>query len=260
MAGPIVEGEKSFFIGMRASLIEDERELAWAERTVRPNPALKWVLGKYVEANKANHNNQFWALDQLQMAQPSISHSPMNLLHKYRYIVGHFVDTEMLYPTAGEAAADGYVHDNPFIEALGVFYKYYFPQELALVEAAHAQGSLFYSMECVSERIKCAGEAGCGSEFEYAGPRSTTYCAHLNRGESIKELHNPHFVAGALIVPPERPGWAGASVHDLSSLVKEHQVEAERAFLGFENVAPDLDSQIWETAMLTLLAQAKGLL
>lgn len=250
----VIEGAKSFFLGTAASLLEDSRDTAWAERSIDPNPAFKWILGKYVEADRANHNNQFWAFDQLLMAQPSIANSPLNILHRPRHIVGHYVDTEMMHPIGEDAGA---AEEKPHIEALSCFYKYYFPEELKLVEAAHATGSLFYSMECVSESITCAGdEAGCGQEFAYMGPRHETYCEHLNMGASIKQLNKPHFLAGALIIPPERPGWSGAEVRDLSQLVKEHQVEAELAYEGVKQALPDAETDQWEFVMSKLVALA----
>lgn len=253
MATIVVEGKNSFFLADRAVLIgAGDRELAWAEKHVHQNPALGWVLGKYVEANKENSNKQYWALDDLHIAQPTITHAPMNLLHDERKVVGAFVATEMMFPIEGEMASVL----NPYVEALGVFWKYYFPREYKIVEAAHAAQSLYFSMECVAQTITCAGEGGCTSEFEYKGPRHETYCAHLNGGESTKQLNKPHFLAGALIFPPDRPGWKGAEVHDLSSLVKEHQVEAELAYEGVKQESPDLNPQQWEALMTQIIAHA----
>lgn len=251
-----VEGEKSFFLASQAELLPDDREMAWAERTIKPNPALKYVLGKYCEADRANLNKQFWALDQLRLAQPSITYSPMNMLHSQR-IVGAFIDSEMMYPLDETAAAE--VPQHPYIEALGAFWRYYFPSEYAMISQAHQLGSLFLSMECIADSITCAGEGGCGETYDYAGPKSMTYCAHLNQGESIKQLNGPHFLAGALIVPPERPGWADASVRDISGLVQEHRLEAEMAYEGFKAGSPHLSAAQWEYLMNKLLEQAHPL-
>jgi hypothetical protein len=146
----VIEGKNSFFLGDRAELLPTDRDLAWAEQYVKPNPALKYVLGRYVEADRANHNRQYWALNDLLMSQPSIQHAPMNLLHAPRSAVGTFIASEMMYPVAGETQENAFEYDNPYIEALGAFWTYYFPQEFKLVEAAHASGNLFFSMECIS--------------------------------------------------------------------------------------------------------------
>jgi hypothetical protein len=249
----VLEGKNSFFLADRAFLLGVEnRELAWAEKHVVNNPALGWVLGKYVEANRENSNKQFWSLADLQIAQPTITHAPMNLLHDQRTPVGAFVATEMMFPVNDEMAAV----QNPYVEALGVMWKYYFPREYQLIEAAHSSGSLYFSMECIADTITCAGENGCSSEFAYAGPISDTYCAHLNRHESTKQLNKPHFLAGALIFPPTRPGWNGAEVHDLSALVKEHQVEAEMAYEGVKSDSPHLSPKEWEVLMAHIVAHA----
>ncbi len=248
----VVEGKNSFFLGAQAKLLDDlPRDTAWAERSVVPNPSFKYVLGKYVEADRANANNQFWAFDQLLLSQPTIANSPMNLLHHPRHVVGHFVDTEMMYPT-GEQAAE----DHPYIEALAVFYRFYFPHELEMVENAHAEGTLFFSMECVSDSITCSGENGCELEYAYMGPRDESYCEHINSGTSIKKLNRPHFLAGALIIPPDRPGWSGARISDLSSLVKEHQLEAEMAYEKVKEEVPDASVAQWEFIMAKLMEQA----
>jgi hypothetical protein len=214
----LFEGKDRFVFSAAAKILQDDREVAaeWAGKHVRKNPALKWIVGKYVEADRANSNNQFWSFADLRMAQPSVDYAPLNILHRPKHIVGSFVATEMVYPNA-EGAAEQQGH--PYIEALAAFWKLYFPEEFQIVEAAHNAGSLYFSMECVSQSVTCAGESGCGKEFAYAGPKSPSYCEHLNHSVSIKQLNQPHFLAGALIVPPERPGWKGAEVKEISRIV-----------------------------------------
>lgn len=247
-----VEGKSSFFVSTQAFVLgEKTHEVAWAERSTTDNPAFKYILGKYVEADKANSNKQFWTFAELSSAQSTILNTPLNMLHAPRAIVGHFVDAEMMHPTeAGE--------ENPFIEALSVFYQFYFPQELKAVEAAHAEGKLFYSMECVSESITCAGEAGCGNEFAYMGPIHKTYCSHLNEHSSTKQLNKPHFLAGALIIPPVLPGWKNAKVKELSELIKEQAAEAEAAYEGISEEFPHLSPKEWEAMMAMCMSMAKG--
>jgi hypothetical protein len=249
----VYEGEKSIFLGARAYLIENDRDTAWAERKIHFNPAYKWVLGKYVEADNANNNGQLWTLPDLRASQKTITYAPMNMLHHQHKVVGAFVDTEMMYP-AGDAAAAGV---NPYIEALGVFWKYYFPEELGLVEAAHAMGQLFFSMECVSESVTCHGETGCGQTFAYAGPKSSSYCDHINGDTAAKRLDKPHFLAGALLIPPVKPGWSGAEIRDLSGMVKEHATQAEHLYNSFKEESPHLSPQEWEYMMGQVLLRTK---
>lgn len=252
----LIEGKKSFYMGASAVIVPDDREIAsdWASKHIHPNPAHKWILGRYAESDNANSNKQFWAYEDLQMARPTLDNGPMNMLHRPRNIVGSFVATEMIYPA--NASEDATESGNPYIEALGVFWKYYFPEEMAVVEMAYNEGSLFYSMECVSESITCAGEDGCGEEFAFAGPTSESYCEHLNHHVSVKQLNKPHFLGGALIIPPERPGWKGADVRELSSLVKAHQVEAEKVFNAVKDDFEHLDEAQWEATMLALIQLA----
>lgn len=217
----LIEGENSFIISAVAHIIQDEREVAsaWAGKHIVPNPAIKWILGNYVEADRANYNKQYWTYDDLRMSQPTVAHAPLNILHRPKHIVGAFTATEMIYPNA--EAADG--GDHPYIEALAAFWKAYFPEELEIVETAHNQGALFFSMECIAQSMTCSGDSGCGQEFAFLGPRHESYCEHLNGNASIKQLNKPHFLAGALIIPPASPGWGGANVKEISNLFAKYE-------------------------------------
>lgn len=243
-----IEGKHGFYLGAQAYILDNSKEVAWAEKHVIHNPAHKWILGKFVEADRANNNRQYFSLDGLRMAQPTIAHAPMNMNHSGR-MVGAFVATDFVYPT--EEASAGF---NPYIEALAVFWSAHFPAEWQKIEEAHAEGNLFYSMECVPSHMKCSGENGCGAEFEYAGRQSPTYCQHLNQGAADKVLMNPHFTGGACIVPPVRPGWSNADVH---SLVAQHAEAAEQIY---DQVSQDMDHlgpQEWELLMTELLAMSE---
>ncbi len=290
-----LEGKRSLFLGAQAVLFDNTHETAasWATPHVITNPAYAYVLGRFVEADRANSNRQLFALGDLQMARPTITHAPMNMNHSYRRVVGAYVATDLIYPTegaagampdadmkkkcpdcegpmgpddkkkcadcmkaapakmTGEAAGDQGL--NPYIEALGVFWKHYFPEEYALVEAAHAEGRLYYSMECVPGSIQCAGPDGCGEHFQYAGQQSPTYCEHLNQHTSDKLLIDPHFTAGAILVPPVQPGWANADIH---SLVAKHAELAERIYDGVASELSHLDPREWEMLMTELLVIA----
>ena len=292
-----IEGARSFFLGSQAFLIEDDREMAssWASSHILHNPAHKWVLGRFVESDRANNNRQQFTLEGLQMARPTITHAPMNLNHQQHKVVGAFVATELVYPTAAPAKADGSapicpvegcgttmalsnddafcptcepekvtafeaavdamgIALNPYIDALGVFWKHYFPREYALVEAAHAEGRLFYSMECIPSDIKCVGDGGCSKEFAYVGRQSDTYCDHLNESSSDKLLVNPHFTAGAILIPPVNPGWSHADIH---TLVAGHQQMAQNIFDDVKEELPHLSPDEWESLMGELLALAR---
>ena len=257
----VVEGKNSFFMADRAVLLSPTREVAWAADHVFNNPAYGWVLGKFVEAERENANRAFWSVDDLVFGQPSIQNAPMNLLHQPRQIVGSFVASEILYPLKDEGADPALAEIlgeeaatiNPHIEALGAFWKAYFPRQYQAVAAAHDEGSLFYSMECVAESLTCGGDEGCGKEFAYDGPQSATYCQHLNERSSRRHMNNPWFTGGALIIPPKTPAWADAKISELSSLVKEHQEECEAAYDAAAEMAPNLGPKEWEHMMFQLM-------
>lgn len=283
-------------MGAQAFLLEDDREMAstWAAPYVHHNPAHKWVLGRFVEADKANRNRQLFTLDGLRMKNPTIAHAPMNMNHQASKIVGAYVASELLYPTGpvedasevvncplcGEPLASGQVEGedplctkcgsdkkkmsafletaaldlNPYIEALAVFWRHQFPREYLAVEEAHAEGKLFYSMECMPSDVQCVGDGGCGKEFAYAGRVSDTYCSHINSMTSDKLLINPHFTAGALIIPPVNPGWTHADVH---SLVAGHELMAQNLYDDVQQEFPHLSPKEWEGLMAELLVMAR---
>lgn len=248
----IVEGPKSVFLGAQAWVVEDGRELAWAETHVVRNPALKYIVGRYVEASTANDNGHIFDLAELGQAQKTIPNSPLNMLHHPHYIVGNFIASELIYPTEASAGAEQPL--NPYVEALSAFYRYYFPDEYLEVEKAHASGSLFYSMECVPQTVKCA--AVCGMSYAYDGRQSPTYCDHLNQPAAKKRLGNPHFMGGALIIPPAKPGWKGADITEMSSLIAAHAEEADTAYRAVKTQLPHLGESQWEAMVAQLMKMA----
>lgn len=252
----VYEGAHAIYMTCAAQILDTSKEMAWAEHHVVENEDHKWILGRYAEADKANSNRQFFAMDNLKFGQPLLTYSPLNINHG-PMIVGTFVASEIVYPT-GEGADETAVL-NPYMEALSVFWKHYFEDEYTVVETAHKAGRLFYSMECVPTEIGCSGESGCGKYFAYEGRSHASYCDHLNDQQSgvWKDLVRPRFTAGALIVPPVQPGWAHADIKQISELVKEHADAAERLYGQIADEAPDADAAMWEQVMAEIMAEAE---
>lgn len=248
----MVEGPKSVFLGTQAWVVEEGREMAWAQTHITRNPALKYILGRYVEADSANENGHIFDLAELPAAQKTIPNSPLNMLHHPHYIVGNFMASELVYPTEATAGAEQPL--NPSVEALSAFWRYYFPDEYIEVEKAHASGSLFYSMECVPQTVKCA--AVCGMSYAYDGRQSPTYCDHLNQPAAKKRLGHPHFMGGALIIPPAKPGWKNADITQLSSLMDAHVAEADAAYRAIKEELPHLGERQWEAMVGQLMKMA----
>jgi hypothetical protein len=252
------EGSENFYLGSRAIILNDERDTAseWANEKITVNPAIKWILGRYVEADRANSNKQMWKLEELTKAQSTIAHSPLNILHRAKHIVGAIHATEMLYPLSD--AAEDMGNDLPFIEALAAFWKIYFPEEHKVIQQAHDMGELFFSMECIAESLTCVGEEGCNETFDYAGPQSTTYCDHINSYASTKQFNKPHFLAAALIFPPARPGWKNAAITDMAQIFTAKEDETLHQLYGMiATEMPHLEPGDWEKIMAELLRQSE---
>lgn len=246
----ITESLTSTFLTTTATLIEDSRDMAsaWASKHIITNPNYKWIVGNYVESDNANSNGQYWEYNNLRMSQPTISYSPMNIDHHQNEIVGTWVASEMLMPTDNSKII------NPYIETVGAFWKYYFPETLSAVERAYESGQLFISMECISESITCVGEHGCGETFAYKGPASNTYCSHILDRTGFRQLNNSNFLAGALIMPGNRPGWKAADVKELSALTTDEQKDQILHDIALS--MPHGSASDWERAMWAIQMQS----
>ncbi len=68
MSTIVVPGKHSYFLGARAELVDDTKELAadnWIRDHIQPNFALKWVVGRYAEADAPNSNGELWTPPEL---------------------------------------------------------------------------------------------------------------------------------------------------------------------------------------------------
>lgn len=234
----------------QAFLVNDDRDQAsaWASNHIYHNPNLRWIVGNYVEADNANSNGQYWSLDDLRIKSMTVTNGPMNIGHVHNDIVGTYVAAELLYPTAPEAHA--------YVETVAAFWKYYFPEENAIVEAAYRDGTLFQSMECIADSITCVGsEAACGQTFDYAGPYGQ-YCEHIMSGTAARQMNNPQFLGGGLIIPPVSPGWKGASINDLSKVIND--AEAEPIYNQVAEEASHLEPSQWEAIMQEIIINGKA--
>lgn len=239
----IVGKQESIYIGFQAEIVQDDVELAWAEKFHTHNPAYAWILGKFVGADEANANRHVFPLAELEAYSDTIQHGPLNINHSTRRVVGTFVASQMLYPEKPQGEGSG-----AHMEALSAFWKFVFPDDYREVQKANAEGSLWYSMECLPEKLTCAGALGCGETFPYKGPQSPTYCAHLNKF-SLKQITHPHFTGGALVVPPETPAWKKADAGELARWIEEHSEDAHAIYEAVRRETPHLDVDAWEALM-----------
>ncbi len=235
----ITEFNDKIFLTSTATLISDDYDTAsWASSAVKPHPHHRWVLAKYVEADNANSNKQYWSLDSLLKSKDTIANTPMNINHQPNKVVGTWTASEMMYPN--DTASRG----NPYVESLGVFWQWGREDEYKYIENAYSEGLLHVSMECVSETITC-GE--CGEEFAYKGPQHSSYCAEINDRSAHREFNNPTFLGGALILPGTRPGWKNAHVKELSNLTTNEDADALLSDIAYS--IPDATESDWESVM-----------
>jgi len=105
-------------------------------------------------------------------------------------------------------------------------------------------------MECIADSVTCVGDAGCGQTFDYTGPWGE-YCEHLVEGSSARQLNNPHFLGGGIIIPPMRPGWRGASINDVSKIMDSIDTGGVYDQVAEDN--PEGTPAQWESLMQTIV-------
>lgn len=253
----IVPTSNGFILGSTAALVdEDNVARAWAERHVRKDPDLRWIVGNYVEADQANSNGHIFPLDELLVAQTTIPGKPLNMLHREHYILGYFAGAQLLDESghdldeAGvQARCKAESAGHPYVEALAALWHTRFPEEFFRIQAAHKEGSLFFSMEAIPESVSCPT---CEHEAVFAGLESESYCAHMQGATGPKILRRPVFSGGAIIIPPVRPGWDRSDIKTISKMYEQSQIDAFEADLKVE--LPHLAPDKWESVMAQVLS------
>lgn len=252
----IVEGPRGFYVGVQAELIDDQKEMAWAEDHIVLRPDFGWLVGRYVETDKANENGHIFGLEEIVARHHTIVNTPLNMLHRTSHVIGTFAATKLIVPdNAMRAAAGDSALLKPHVEALAAFWRYAFPDDYQATKAAYEMGACWYSMECVPASLTCPVD---NQTFPYRGVRSDTYCAHINQPRGHRRLNEPHFVGGAVIVPPIRPGWKRADISELAGIIEANLDEAERVYEQVAAASPWLDGPTVEGLMAQLLAGAYG--
>lgn len=249
------EGNNRIYLGGEAWIMGEVKpgmEVAtseWAASYMIPNPANGYLLGQFVEADRSNNNKQYFKLGDLLLAQPTISYAPLNINHSDQ-AVGAFIASEMQYPMGED--------DHPYIETLSAIWKHYFPEAYKDVQRAFAEKTLFLSMEAVPQSLSTIGGSDDTAQYAYEGRSSKNYPDEINdRSCEAIVLNNPHFVGGACIIPPARPGWNKADVKQLSRFMKEEWENAETIYEGVKETLPEADPAVWEEIMAALILMAQ---
>jgi len=274
------QGKSSYLINA-AKLVRTEADAAdvaaenvegsWSVE--KSNPFVQWIAGDFVEADNPNQNKQFWTAKDLQLAEYSVLHAPLNMVHKVRQPIGFFAATKTVKLAKPKVEAAEVVElkapekrqGSLKIQALSGVWTHIFPFEAAQAEAADEAGLLFYSMECRGTHLICgsdeqAGIQGCGKKFDYM--QIDTHCEHLLERSSMRHIVNPTFRGGALIVPPVRPGWQEAHASVLTDAVMQEAAQfAAQNEAAYEQLTSDgvtITASAWEQLMGLAVAAARA--
>ena len=257
----MLHGQRGFHMLSPMEVIDDSKETAasWATEHIALRPDFGWIVGRYVEADKPNRNGHIFPLEDLRAAHGLVVHTPLNMLHRAHHVIGTFTATELLAGVESAipfAASEQAAMLNSHVEALAAVWRYAFPDEYRAVQSAFRERSAWLSMEAVPRTITCAVD---NLEFAYKGPVHDSYCEHLRASpRARRRLNQPHFVGGATIIPPTRPGWANADIRDIAGVIEKHLDEAEMVYDKIAADAPHLDSTAWTELMAVVLAKAHG--
>lgn len=212
-----------------------DREMAAEYEKAAGNDKLLHLTGKFVEADAPNVNGAFWTAADLDYGERTPIHAPVNFLHRQRHIIGTFTDSKLFKP--GEAAAAG--NARSYLGVNAVAWPEFFPYEARMIEMASNAKALFWSMECQSRTVRCETSndghwQGCGAEFPFQQVyfRPDSVCSHLRGRTAQRRFVQPRFNAGAVILPPVKPGWLGANAevrHQAEMLAEHHYAEAASA-------------------------------
>lgn len=223
-------------------------DLTQWEKAATPNKHMMWVQGRFVGAEKANRNGALWSTADLEMGAPTVTHGPLNWLHEAKHIVGALADQRLITPGTENASA---VSD-PYIAVLAGVWRWIYPDEAWVIEQASDQDRSYFSMECVSDSVECAGDSGCGASAKYTDYLSGIggTCSHMRERSGVRRFSNPTFLGGAIIVPPVRPGWADAN----AQVLQQAALLAEKSYEDAGR--PDVPASVWETLMAGVVAYA----
>lgn len=262
----------------KAGDIPEQMREAW-EKASHANPYFQWLQGRFVEAEKANHNGAFWSTEDLQFGEMSVKAGPLNWLHEGRKVVGtiadnalimpkveptttstaHLITSTITQPFVGASWTNGgnlqtAAAPRPYMAAVSAVWKWLYPDEAKVIDKASDDHDLYYSMECVSQQMQCVESAdsnGCGQAFDYfkamTDPGST--CQHIAERSATRRMVNPSFLGGAVIVPPTRPGWGEANAEVMRQA-------AHLAEMAGQNAPADANTSQWELLMGAVLAYA----
>lgn len=213
------------------------------------------LRGRFVGADRPNRNKAMWTAGDLEMGLPTVAHGPLNWLHEEKRIIGTITNATLVGEDGREKSAEAV--DDIHIEAEAVVWKWLWREEAAVIEQASQMGRMWYSMECISEKVEC-GE--CGESFDYIETMpsrmrasESKVCGHIRERSSTRRFINPMFQGGAVIIPPVRPGWGDADLR-----VAERATEMAESTWD-AGVHPDLTPDLWESLMgELLLAHTRG--
>lgn len=122
-----------------------------AVKDLAPNPNILWGQGRYVEAERANANADFWTAETIALQQITPTLMPVSVMHDLRAAVGVIAHTTIRLPKDDPATIP-----RPRLENYLAVWAHRFPATAEEMKVNAAQGTLMQSMECQSPYHDCS--------------------------------------------------------------------------------------------------------
>ena len=261
----VIPTRTGLLIAAPAQLVDNDRLTdAWehAKDRVSARPDMGWIRSNYVDLSpdddlRPNENGHIFRLTDIEQRYEMVRDTPLNWLHHEQFIVGHQVDVELVYHDARLTAADPDLPPGAHLETIAAFYRGIYPHHWEKAKVAHDAGMLHASMEARPTTITCMNDGCCGKEFPFTTTYAPEYCAGLRQQKRKFIAHQPLFLGSAVVVPPYRPGWRGASSIEVATYIEQNLEQAEELFNQIAAVhLGELSDEQCEAILASLLETA----
>lgn len=156
-----------------------------------PNPKILWASGRYVEAEKANSNADYWRADDLAIKALTPTLCPVTVMHDLRSAVGVIAHTALRLP------GDDPTVPRPRLDTVLAIWGHRFPDIAEETRINAQQGTLMQSMECISPHWDCSC---CGQMMLRTASWQEDWAQHVATHDPMGgELRAPARILGGVV-------------------------------------------------------------
>ena len=221
------------------------------------SPDKAWIVARYTHGDgPPNRNGHLFRTSDLEVAHAAVPHTPLNMMHQRRHVVGTFARSTMWYPDGYQKTSDRAAPEytaTPIVRTVAALWAYHFPQEVKKIRDAHEAGTLFVSQESVPVSVNCPT---CDHRAPWKGYINDGNCEHMNQPRAPRWMEQPRFLGGGVVIPPWQPGWKDAYVETFDALAAANPELAEAVFTQVQEMAAHATQVDIETIAAQIMARA----